>query len=232
MLCLAHCYRPVTFSQYAEDAKLLSDFACSSVSADDPPRERILAAARELFYRHGIHAVGVDVIAAAAMTNKMTLYRHFGSKDALIAAYVQMLADEGDDFWNAISKAHENDAEAQLEAWLDSVDERLRMRGARGCAIANAAVELPADHPARGIIESYKLRKRDHMMRVLHDAGYKDPQGLADEIFLLFEGAQISLQCAGRAGPGSRLIAMVRAVLNEAPRRSTKPGRAAAAAGH
>ena len=51
-----------------------------------PPRERILAVARELFYRRGIHAVGVDAIAEAAGTNKMTLYRHFASKDALVAA--------------------------------------------------------------------------------------------------------------------------------------------------
>ena len=46
-----------------------------------PPRDRILVAARELFYRHGIRAVGVETIAEAAATNKMTLYRHFGSKE-------------------------------------------------------------------------------------------------------------------------------------------------------
>ena len=53
-------------------------------AAGPPPRERILAVARELFYRHGIHAVGVDAIAEAAGTNKMTLYRHFASKDVLV----------------------------------------------------------------------------------------------------------------------------------------------------
>ena len=52
-----------------------------------PPRQRLLAAATELFYRHGIRAVGVDAIAEAAGTNKMTLYRHFSSKDELVAEY-------------------------------------------------------------------------------------------------------------------------------------------------
>ncbi len=162
----------------------------------------------------------------------MTLYRHFGSKDALIAAYVQQLADEGDGFWDAVSKAHQNDPAAQIEAWLQSVEERLKMRDARGCAIANAAVELQADHPARDIIEAYKLRKRDRLMLLLRNARYKDPQGLADEIFLLFEGAQISLQCAGRTGPGSKLTGMVRSLLDDAPRRSARHPRAAAHDGH
>src|ERR1700688_802115 len=75
-----------------------------------PPRERILAAARELFYRRGIHAVGVDAIAEAAGTNKMTLYRHFASKDALVAACLQELTREFDVVWETIAAANEGDA--------------------------------------------------------------------------------------------------------------------------
>src|SRR5205809_1123628 len=59
-----------------------------------PPRERILHAARELFYRDGINAVSVEAIAAAAGTNKMTLYRHFSSRDELVSAYLTDLAAE------------------------------------------------------------------------------------------------------------------------------------------
>lgn len=178
-----------------------------------PPRERILQAARDLFYRDGLHTVGVDAIAAAAQTNKMTLYRHFGSKDQLIAAYLSSLAVEGDALWSAIEAAHPDDPAARLEAWLDTVDQRLKDSGARGCAIANAAVELPAGHQARRIIEDYKSRKRDRLMRLLDACGYAAPDRLADEIFLMFEGAQISMQCAGKAGPALRLIPMVRALL-------------------
>ena len=64
-----------------------------------PPRERILAAAADLFYRHGIRAVGVEAIAEAAGTNKMTLYRHFESKDELVAEYLRRLATEAEASW-------------------------------------------------------------------------------------------------------------------------------------
>ena len=69
----------------------MSPIAGLTYGKDDriPPRDRILAVAEDLFYRHGIRAVGVDAIAEAAGTNKMTLYRHFGSKDDLVAAYLR-----------------------------------------------------------------------------------------------------------------------------------------------
>src|SRR5579872_4050413 len=85
---------------------------------DLPPRERILAAARELFYRRGVRAVSVDEIAAAADTNKMTLYRHFESKDRLIAEYLRQLSREADETWAELARAHPEHPRAQLEAWL------------------------------------------------------------------------------------------------------------------
>ena len=80
--------------------------AADRQGSSPPPRERILAAARELFYRRGIHAVGVDAIAEAAGTNKMTLYRHFASKDVLVAACLSELTQEFDVAWDAIAAAH------------------------------------------------------------------------------------------------------------------------------
>ena len=97
-----------------------------------PPRERILNAARELFYRHGIRAVGVETIAEAAATNKMTLYRHFGSKDELIAAYLTQLAKEGDEVWEALARDHPGDPNAQLEGWVRYVEQVLTDGGERG----------------------------------------------------------------------------------------------------
>src|SRR5204863_1255923 len=94
----------------------------ADVSADKteriPPRARILAVARELFYRDGFRAVGVDAVAAAAGTNKMTLYRHFASKDALVAAYLRQLAAEGDSIWDEVRDAAPGDPQAQLVALL------------------------------------------------------------------------------------------------------------------
>src|SRR5215213_3650662 len=107
-----------------------------------PPRARILAVAGDLFYRHGIRAVGVDAIAEAAATNKMTLYRHFGSKDELIAAYVTELAKEGDEVWEALARDYPGDPTAQLDGWVRHCEKVLTDGGERGCAVANAAVEM------------------------------------------------------------------------------------------
>ncbi len=189
-----------------------------------PPRERILAAARELFYRHGIRAVGVEAIAEAASTNKMTLYRHFGSKDELIAAYLTELAKEGDDVWDQLSRKHPGDPQAQIEGWVQYVERILTDCSERGCAIANAAVEMREfDHPARQIIDDYKMRKRNRLVALFREAGYADPEQVADEVFLLFEGARISIQCCS-SGPALRVARMLRTLLAEhAPKSHTKP---------
>jgi AcrR family transcriptional regulator len=184
-----------------------------------PPRERILSVARDLFYRHGVHAVGVELIAEAAQTNKMTLYRHFKSKDDLVVTYTRQLAAEGDAVWARLAEAFP-DPQKRLDAWVDHVDEVLTHSGERGCALANAAVELQPGHPARAVIEEYKQRKRDTLVRLFEEARYSDPERLADELFLLFEGARISIQCGGR-GPASRVVRMLRDLLANAPRNTS-----------
>src|SRR5439155_22932831 len=120
--------------------------AADRQGSSSPPRERILAAARELFYRRGIHAVGVDAIAEAAGTNKMTLYRHFASKDVLVAACLSELTQEFDAAWNALAAAHVGDPEGQLLAWLRHVGGLKENETERGCALAHAGVELPGKH--------------------------------------------------------------------------------------
>src|SRR5215831_3166148 len=117
-----------------------------------PPRERILAVAADLFYRHGIRAVGVDAIAEAAGTNKMTLYRHFASKDELVAEYLRHLAGKAGAAWDRRAAQHPGDPCAQLRGWLEDVAAQLASGDQRGCALANAAVELPEkDHHARRV---------------------------------------------------------------------------------
>ena len=139
---------------------MVSTINRTSEAPQAPPRERILAAARDLFYRHGIRAVGVEAIAEAAATNKMTLYRHFGSKDELISAYLTQLAKEGDEVWETLARDYPGDPTAQLEGWVRYCEKVLTDGGERGCAIANAAVEMrEIEHPARQIIDDYKTRK-------------------------------------------------------------------------
>ena len=192
--------------------------------AASPPRERILQAARELFYRDGINAVSVDAIATAAGTNKMTLYRHFSSKDELVAAYLTALAAEGDALWDTARAAHPDDAGAQLRYLLRHVSEFAAKSTGRGCALANAAVELAErKHPARKVVEAHKRRQCERLIALVREAGYAKPERLADELFLLVEGARVSLQSVGPAGPGARLYALAGGLLEAAPKR--KPGK-------
>jgi AcrR family transcriptional regulator len=187
------------------------------------PRERILAAARELFYRRGIHAVGVDAIAEAAGTNKMTLYRHFASKDALIAACLTDLTQEFEVAWDTIAAAHVGDPEGQLLAWLRHLCDFKEHEAERGCALANAAVELPdKDHPARRVIRDYKTASRERLIGLCRDARLRDPERLADEVFLIFEGARITAQSVGIEGLSARLAGILEALVADRARRGSK----------
>jgi len=188
----------------------------SGPGAELRPRDRILGTARDLFHRHGYRGVGVDAIAEAAGTNKMTLYRHFASKDELVAECLRQLSAEKEAAWDAISAAHPGDPQGELQAWLGLVDQYLMKLEKRGCALANAAVELPEkDHPARRVIEESKTKHRERLSRLCRDAGLAEPERLADEIFLLIEGARISLQSVGPGGPASRLSPMLKALIRE-----------------
>jgi AcrR family transcriptional regulator len=190
-------------------------------TAPPPPRERILQAARELFYRDGINAVSVDAIASAAATNKMTLYRHFSSKDELVAAYLQTLANEGDALWGEAQAAHPGDPDRQLRFLLRNVCEFAGDSG-RGCALANAAVELAERrHPARRVVEAHKRRQCERLVALVREAGYAQPERVAEELFLLVEGARVSVQSVGRRGPGARVYDLAEGLLASAPRRKS-----------
>ena len=180
----------------------------------NPPRERILAAACDLFYRNGIRAVGVDAIAEAAGTNKMTLYRHFASKDELVAEYLRHLAAESDTVWQEIEQAHPGDPRAQLGAWIESMAGHIANADERGCALANAAIELPEkSHPARPVIEAFKKDQRERLAALCRAAGLSQPELVADELFLLLEGARVSTQSVGHSGPGCSFVRMGQALI-------------------
>jgi AcrR family transcriptional regulator len=199
------------------------------------PRERLLAVAGELFYRHGIRAVGVEAIAEAAGTNKMTLYRHFPSKDELIAEYLRQDASEADRCWHAYERSHPGDPLAQIRAWLAEWADHLANPSKRGCALANAAVELPEKtHPARRVIEHYKIAQRNRLIDLCQRAMLTEPEMLADELFLLLEGARVTAQSVSADDLGARLTRMGEAMIAaHMPRRgrtktSATPGSAAA----
>jgi AcrR family transcriptional regulator len=200
---------------------MAADISSVTVSSRSkiPPRERILKAARDLFYSKGIRAVSVDAIAEAADTNKMTLYRHFESKDVLVAEYLKTMAVEFERLWDEIALAHEGDPAGQLRAWIEFGAEVHSSADDRGCPFANAAVEIPErDHPARPVIEQVKARHRDAIADLCRRARYRDPEQLADEIVLLFDGACIERQCAGASAAPSRSFDRIRSIVANHPR--------------
>jgi AcrR family transcriptional regulator len=185
------------------------------------PRERILLAARELFHRHGIRGVGVETIAEAAGTNKMTLYRHFDSKDDLIVAYLRGVASEMDGMWQAIEYENPDDMSAQLKSWLVHAEECVTADG-RGCDLANAAVELTENgHPGRRIIEQLKTEHRNRLAALCRRAGISQAEVLADTLTLLLEGARVSRQSAGTNGPSAKFIRTAEKVIESFKARTT-----------
>ena len=175
-----------------------------------PPRERILAAAGELFEKQGIRGVGVEAIAEAADTNKMTLYRHFASKDELIAEWVRGIIAQKEAVWEEISAKNPGNPQAQLADWSRRFAAKLADIEGRGSALMNALAELPErDHPARRIIEAHKLREHKRVQKLCEEAGFQDPALAANLFYLLLEGAMSCVQCKGLKRIGEDLVELV-----------------------
>ena len=175
-----------------------------------PPRERILVAANDLFRRQGIRGVGVEAIAEAADTNKMTLYRHFQSKDELIAEWVRGVIAQKDRIWDELAANHPDDPAAQLVEWSRRTADALAQMEERGSPIMNALAELPeADHPARRVIDEHRLREHAHILTLSRKAGFADPELVADQFFFLLEGAKSCVQCIGLRRVGEHLMRLV-----------------------
>ena len=185
----------------------------SKPRARSAPRDRIIETARDLFRRHGIRGVGVDAIAEAAGTNKMTLYRHFGSKDELIVECLRGAAGDVDAAWGRIEAESPSDPMARLHAWLRFGADCV-LTDNRGCDLANAAVELTEEgHPARRLIEDCKTAQRGRLVKLCREAGAAQPELLADTLWLLLEGARVSRQSVGPEGPSAMFMRMSEAVI-------------------
>ena len=170
-------------------------------------RDRILATASKLFYRNGIHAVGVDLVVEESGIAKTSLYRHFGNKDALVAAFLEV---EDADFWrqwNAIAGRYSESAAAELEAYIDWMDTRLRRPGYRGCPQLNVAAELAnPKHPARRVAVEHKERMRRRLAEVAARMELHDPDSVGAQLALAFDGAFMSAPL----GAGDRMAVTLR----------------------
>jgi AcrR family transcriptional regulator len=178
------------------------------------PRERILAAAAQLFRQHGIRRVGVEAIAVAAGTNKMTLYRHFASKDELVLEWLRGLVQQQNEIWNDLADRNPGDARAQLVEWFRRMAKKMSEMDGHGCPFSNSLAELhDSDHPGRRLIEEFKSRGRERFVRLCRQAGVKSPEVVADELFFLFEGAQLTAQSLGQKGIGQRVFRIAAGLL-------------------
>ncbi|MDG4861917.1 TetR/AcrR family transcriptional regulator [Streptomyces sp. T-3] len=161
-----------------------------------PGARKVLDAAAELFYTQGINAVGVDLIAQHAGVTKKTLYDRFGSKEALVAAYLR----ERDERWRAwlteeLDKSapeQGSSASARILATFDALGTWMRRENPRGCGFVNAAAELTdPKHPGREVIVGQKRWLRGFLQELCAAAGAGDSERLADELLLLHEGATV-----------------------------------------
>jgi len=165
-------------------------------AADVPVRERLLDAADRLFYREGIHAVGIDRVLAEAGAAKASLYAHFRSKDELIAAYVERRTA---------------DARARMEAFVAEVPPAQRALRLfdfvlgwttcddfRGCPLQLAVGELPdCGHPARSAAAGQRAWLLEHFRDWSAAAGATDPERTAGALLVLFDGAVAASQQDG-----------------------------------
>lgn len=152
-----------------------------------PGAQRILDVASRLFYEEGIHAVGVDTIAAESGVSKPILYKNFGSKDGLVVAYLL----NRHRWWWALLEEEVEHAESPRALAFFTVYAADHGNSRRGCAFLNAAAELPADHPAFDVIRYHKHALCDRLEELVKEvsATEVDHRMLANHLFLLLEGA-------------------------------------------
>tara|TARA_Y100001947_G_scaffold133347_1_gene120078 strand:- start:188 stop:769 length:582 start_codon:yes stop_codon:yes gene_type:complete len=159
-------------------------------------RDKLLKAAGELFYDHGITATGVDAVVTRAGVAKMSLYNNFKSKSELIAAYIDARHQEWLDLFARRSDNLSNSWErvlAVFDAYQDHAEFDYE-NGFRGCGLLNAAAEMPANSPEREAVNRHKQEVREIVINQLSELPLTEESGnsaaaLAEHICFLLEGS-------------------------------------------
>lgn len=182
-------------------------------SAVSSARERLVEAASILFYRFGYQAVGVDRIVSDSGVAKMTLYRHFASKDDLIVEYLERYEAE---FWEwfAGAAAEMDDPLQSILAIFTALEERCRSARCVGCPFQAAAAEFPdRDHPAHRAARAHKEELRRRLARMAKDVGTPDPDAIANQLALIMEGALASVRLLALPVPAREARTAAEAIL-------------------
>ncbi|GHJ05395.1 TetR family transcriptional regulator [Streptomyces olivaceus] len=179
-----------------------------------PPRERILDAAEELFRSEGIRGVGVQAIAERAGTTKMAIYRHFGTKDELVAEWLRIVAADYQAAFDRVEADFPDRPREQILGLARFIAEGLPAISHRGCPFINSLAELPdRSHPARQVIGEHKARQTRRLTGMCVRAALPDPEQAAAQITFVLEGAQVSTQNGSIDRAGERLMSIVEGIV-------------------
>ena len=176
-------------------------------------RERILDTAYDLFSHHGIRAVGVDRIIATSGVAKMSLYRHFHSKEALVLAFLQEREKRWTMEWlHAEVSSRADDGAGRMLAIFDVFDEWFREPDFEGCSFINVLLEFSElDHPIRQATAGYLATIRGLVREFAEQAGVSDPEAVACQWHILMKGSIVAAgegdtEAARRAQALGRLL--------------------------
>jgi AcrR family transcriptional regulator len=175
------------------------------VKKEVAPKDKVFQTAARLFYQHGYRAIGVDTLAAESGIGKMTLYRHYPSKDDLIIAY---LKDSNDLFWNNFEEITKDaiTPREKLLAFFESLQEYVNTPACYGCPFLNVATEYPeTKYPGHQVALEHKQSVRARFLKLAKEAGAHSPEVLADQLFLLMDGAYMAARMFGPRNPASHL---------------------------
>jgi AcrR family transcriptional regulator len=186
-------------------------------------RERLLAAANELFYNEGVHTVGIDRIIEQAGVAKASLYNTFGSKDELVRAYLQTRHDA---VTRAITAAVDRYAtpRERLLAVFEGQGELFAQPDYRGCAFARASAESYPGDPAELATEAYRRWVRDLLTDLAAQAGAPQPEILARQLHLLYDGSGQSARLDHDPAAAGAARAAAATLLDAALARGTAAG--------
>ena len=155
-------------------------------------RQKILQTANQLFYNEGIHAVGVNRIVEEAAVTRVTLYRHFPSKDDLIAAYLDERATEDRDQVLGLQATYPHDPRRVLSELATVLTESDFAAIQRGCPFINGAAEFTGAHPARRRAHEHRAWITEFLGQLLTQVGHRSPRSTAQQLMMLRTGAVVS----------------------------------------
>jgi AcrR family transcriptional regulator len=180
-----------------------------------PPRERLLEAARELFYAEGVHTVGVDRVIERAGVAKASLYSAFGSKEGLVKAYLEEYHDRVISRRRAAAEA-ESEPVAAILAVFDSLARDYLRPDYNGCAFSGARAEEPAGGPVDQAARAYRAEMREIFQELCVRAGAREPELLAWQLQLLYSGGAESAKIERNAEVPAAQRAAVETLLSSA----------------